>query len=95
MDIGEIRAKVRANQYVYTLHADIERKADGLTLAQVEEALWDSQARFLSISSAAGAVTAWRSSRCISRARPGLLIRGHEGEGNESDQMQFLRKRPV
>lgn len=39
MDIAEIRAKVRANQYVYTLHADIERKADGLTLAQVEEAL--------------------------------------------------------
>jgi len=28
MDIREIRAKVRANLYVYTLHADIERKAD-------------------------------------------------------------------
>jgi hypothetical protein len=39
MDIEEIKARVRSNQYVYTLHAEIERKADELTFAQVEEAL--------------------------------------------------------
>jgi len=39
MDIEEIKAKVRADQYVYTHHADIERKADELTFAQVEKAL--------------------------------------------------------
>jgi len=39
MNIEKIKARVRTNRYVYTHHADIERKADGLTLAQVEEAL--------------------------------------------------------
>ena len=39
MDIEEINAKVRANEYVYSQHADIERRANDLTLAQVEEAL--------------------------------------------------------
>jgi hypothetical protein len=39
MDIEEIKAKIRANQYVYTHHADIERKTDELTFAQVEKAL--------------------------------------------------------
>jgi len=39
MDIEEIKAKVRANKYVYSLHAEIERRADELTFAQVEEAL--------------------------------------------------------
>jgi len=39
MDIEEIKAQVRANQYVYTHHAEIERRADELTFAQVEEAL--------------------------------------------------------
>jgi len=39
MDIEEIKAKVRANQYVYTHHAEIERRADELTFAQIEEAL--------------------------------------------------------
>lgn len=39
MDIEEIKDKIRANQYVYTQHAEIERKADELTLAQVEKAL--------------------------------------------------------
>jgi hypothetical protein len=39
LDIEEIRSKVRANQYVYTLHADVERKVEGLTFAQIEEAL--------------------------------------------------------
>lgn len=39
MDLEEIKARVRANQYAYSLHAEIERKAEGLTFAQVEEAL--------------------------------------------------------
>ncbi len=39
MDIKEIKSRVQANQYVYTLHADLERKADGLSLAQVEQAI--------------------------------------------------------
>lgn len=39
MDIEEIKANVRANQYVYTHHAEIERRADELTFAQVEGAL--------------------------------------------------------
>jgi len=39
MDIHDIKAKVRTNAYVYTQHAEIERKADQLTFAQIEEAL--------------------------------------------------------
>ena len=39
MDIEEIKTKVRANEYIYSHHADLERKADVLTLAQVENAL--------------------------------------------------------
>jgi hypothetical protein len=39
VNIDEIKSRVRADQYVYTLHADIERKVDGLTLAQVEQAI--------------------------------------------------------
>lgn len=39
MDIEKIKTKVRANLYVYTHHAEIERKADELTHSQVEEAL--------------------------------------------------------
>ena len=39
MDIEEIKARLRANEYVYTQHADIERRADELTLAQIEDAL--------------------------------------------------------
>lgn len=39
MDVEEIRAKVRDNHYVYTHHAEIERRAEDLTFAQVEEAL--------------------------------------------------------
>jgi hypothetical protein len=35
----EIKAKVRANQYVYTHHAEIERRTDELAFAQIEEAL--------------------------------------------------------
>ena len=36
MKIETIQAQVRENQYVYTHHAEIERKADGLTFQQVE-----------------------------------------------------------
>ena len=43
MDIGEIKSKARNNQYVYSHHAEIERRAEGLTFAQVEEALLSSQ----------------------------------------------------
>lgn len=39
MNIEEIQAKVRNNLYVYSQHADIERRADALTFAQVEAAL--------------------------------------------------------
>ncbi|MBM3134592.1 MAG: DUF4258 domain-containing protein [Chloroflexi bacterium] len=39
MDIEAIKARVWDNQYVYTLHAEIERKAEELTFAQIEEAL--------------------------------------------------------
>jgi len=39
VNIEEIKSRVKSDQYVYTLHADIERKADGLTLAQVERAI--------------------------------------------------------
>jgi hypothetical protein len=37
VDIEEIKARIRNNQYVYTHHAEIERKAEELTFAQVEE----------------------------------------------------------
>jgi hypothetical protein len=39
VNIEEIKAKVGRNQYVYTLHADIERKAEGLTIVQIERAI--------------------------------------------------------
>lgn len=39
MDIATIQSKIRSNDYVYSQHADIERKADNLTLFQVEKAL--------------------------------------------------------
>jgi hypothetical protein len=39
MDVDEIRNRIRASAYFYSQHADIERKADDLTVAQVEEAL--------------------------------------------------------
>jgi len=34
-----IKAKVRMDEYIYTNHAEIERKVDDLTFAQIEEAL--------------------------------------------------------
>lgn len=39
MDIEEIKACIRGEQYLHSLHADLERKADQLTFAQIEEAL--------------------------------------------------------
>ena len=39
MKQSEIKRKVRRGDYVYTLHAEIERKADDLTFAQIERAL--------------------------------------------------------
>lgn len=39
MTIDEIKEKVEKNQYEYTLHAEIERRADDLTFYQIEEAI--------------------------------------------------------
>ncbi|WP_202804378.1 DUF4258 domain-containing protein [Baaleninema simplex] len=39
MKIEEIKSKVKARQYVYTSHGDTERKADGLMVSQVREAI--------------------------------------------------------
>ncbi len=39
MDLDAIKAKIRANNYVYSQHADMERQSDNLTVAEVEEAL--------------------------------------------------------
>jgi hypothetical protein len=39
MDLARIQANIKTDDYVYTSHADIERKADDLTLKQVETAL--------------------------------------------------------
>jgi hypothetical protein len=43
MDIDQIKEKVRNNQYMYSYHAEIERKSDKLTFAQVEVALLNSR----------------------------------------------------
>ena len=42
MDIDRIKEKIRNNQYMYSYHAEIERKAEKLTFAQVEAALLNS-----------------------------------------------------
>jgi hypothetical protein len=39
MEIEIIKELVRKDQYLYSLHAEIERKVDELTFSQVEEAL--------------------------------------------------------
>jgi hypothetical protein len=39
MNVEDIRARVRRNEYVYSLHAEVERKAEDLTFAQIEQAL--------------------------------------------------------
>ena len=43
MDVEEIRRCVRDSEYVYSRHADVERLADDLTFAQVQEALLGAQ----------------------------------------------------
>jgi hypothetical protein len=43
VDIEAIKTRIRQDHYAYSLHADIERKAEDLTLAQVEEALLGSE----------------------------------------------------
>ena len=43
MNIDQIKEKVRDNQYMYSYHAEIERKADKLTFAQIETALLNSR----------------------------------------------------
>ena len=39
IEIEEIKAQVRADQYVYTLQAEVERRAHNPTFAQIEDAL--------------------------------------------------------
>lgn len=39
MNVDELKAHIQGDLYLYSVHADLERKADNLTLAQVEEAL--------------------------------------------------------
>lgn len=39
MDAAKIKARIRAEEYAYSQHADIERQADNLTVGEVEEAL--------------------------------------------------------
>lgn len=39
MNIEEIKVRVRRSQYVYTHHAEIERRDENLTFAQIERAL--------------------------------------------------------
>ena len=41
MDIEIIKQLVREDQYLYSVHAEIERRADELTFLQIEEALLD------------------------------------------------------
>jgi hypothetical protein len=39
VEIKIIKKKIKDNEYVYSLHAEIERKADELTFHQIEKAL--------------------------------------------------------
>ena len=43
MDINGIKAKVHANDYVYSQHAELERRVDDLTFAQIHESLLNGQ----------------------------------------------------
>ena len=43
MTLKEIKEKVRKDEYGYTLHAEIERKADSLTFHQIEVAILDGE----------------------------------------------------
>jgi len=39
MVIDEIKTKMKNNEYIYTLHAETERKSDDLTFYQIEESV--------------------------------------------------------
>ena len=39
MNIEEIKACIRADEYLYSAHAEVERRADELTFAEIETAL--------------------------------------------------------
>ena len=43
MTLEEIIKKVRNDEYDYTLHAEIERKADSLTFQQIESAIFEGE----------------------------------------------------
>ncbi len=43
MDIQAIKERVRQQAYVYSLHADIERRSDELTFHQIENALLEGE----------------------------------------------------
>ena len=43
MDLDKIKEKVRGNQYVYTDHADTERRIESLTFAQIETAILNAE----------------------------------------------------
>ncbi|RKZ85883.1 MAG: DUF4258 domain-containing protein [Candidatus Parabeggiatoa sp. nov. 1] len=43
MEIALLKNKIAHREYVYTHHAEIERRSDNLTLAQVETALLNSE----------------------------------------------------
>ena len=43
MTLEEIRGKVLKDEYDYTLHAEIERKADSLTFHQIEVAILEGE----------------------------------------------------
>ena len=43
MTLDEIQDKVLTNEYDYTLHAEIERKADNLTFHQIETAILEGE----------------------------------------------------
>jgi hypothetical protein len=43
MDVNEIKAKVHANYYAYSQHAELERRVDDLTFAQIHEAFLNGQ----------------------------------------------------
>jgi len=90
MDIERIKSKVATDNYVYTSHADLERKADDLTLRQVETALLNGQIleqypdtgrggamqkTSQFISCADGAAIKLQSSRSTFRGHPNSLIR--------------------
>ncbi len=43
MNLDVIIEKVKTNQYVFTLHAEIERKTDDLSFHQIENAIIDGE----------------------------------------------------